>query len=86
MQRARGPLGDHLRAAIVAGPTVDAAEQPGIALYHDAEQRFAAAYGSKEAAYLIRPDGHIGWRGRSCMGPSLMMYLHRIFPSATAES
>jgi 2-polyprenyl-6-methoxyphenol hydroxylase-like FAD-dependent oxidoreductase len=86
MQRARRRLGDHLRAAIIAGPTVEATEQPGIALYNDAEQRFAAAYGAKEAAYLIRPDGYIGWRGRSCSELSLMMYLRRIFPLMAAES
>ncbi|TDR87332.1 FAD-dependent monooxygenase [Enterovirga rhinocerotis] len=31
----------------------------------DAGGAFASAYGSGRAAYLIRPDGHIAWRGRS---------------------
>jgi 2-polyprenyl-6-methoxyphenol hydroxylase-like FAD-dependent oxidoreductase len=72
-------LSDHLRAVIIAAPGVDIAEQPGVALYRDDERRFAGAYGEGETAYLIRPDGYIGWRGRSCAEPGLTTYLDRIF-------
>jgi hypothetical protein len=75
----RSGLGDHLRAVIITAPGVDVAERPGIALYRDDERRFAGAYGEGERAYLVRPDGYIGWRGRSCAEPSLTAYLGRIF-------
>ena len=40
-------------------------ELPGVALYHDFEDAFAAAYGAPQNALLVRPDGYVGWRGPS---------------------
>ncbi|WP_375293351.1 hypothetical protein [Siccirubricoccus sp. G192] len=73
-----GPrLGPHLRVAAIA-PGAGLPEWPGLAFYHDAEGAFAAAYGKGEAAFLVRPDGHIGWRGPSWRDPGLAAHLDRI--------
>lgn len=53
-------------------------EQAGIALYRDAENKFANTYGSAAAAFLIRPDGHIGWRGKSFRDAGLVAYFDRL--------
>jgi len=55
---------------------------PGIAVYYDVEHRFAAAYGSRPAVLLIRPDGYIGWRGHFCAEPGLNSYLRQVFVPA----
>jgi hypothetical protein len=49
-------------------------------LSDDQEGRLAAAYGSPEATFLIRPDGYIGWRGRSWREAGLFAYLDLILP------
>jgi hypothetical protein len=53
-------------------------EQAGIALYRDAENSFANTYGSAAGAFLIRPDGYIGWRGKTYRDAGLVTYLDRI--------
>ena len=47
----------------------DVPELPGVALYHDSEEAFAAAYGAQQTALLVRPDGYVGWRGPSWRDP-----------------
>ncbi len=56
----------------------DVDDQAGIALYRDAENSFAHAYGSGAAAFLIRPDGYIGWRGRSYRDAGLVTYFDQV--------
>lgn len=51
---------------------------PAIALYRDAETTFAEKYGTPGMSYLIRPDGHVGWRGASCRDPGLPAFLARV--------
>lgn len=53
-------------------------EQAGIALYRDAENSVAHTYGSAATAFLIRPDGYIGWRGKSYRDAGLVTYLDQI--------
>ena len=53
-------------------------DQAGIALYRDAENAFARTYGSAAAAFLIRPDGYIGWRGKSYRDAGLVTYVDRV--------
>ncbi len=65
---------------VAISPSAAPEEPPGVALYRDAEGRFAAAYGRAEAAFLVRPDGHIGWRGGSWAEPGLLAYFDRLFP------
>jgi 2-polyprenyl-6-methoxyphenol hydroxylase-like FAD-dependent oxidoreductase len=72
---------ERLRVVAVVAPGIAADEPPGAALYHDAEGAFAAAYGGEEASFLVRPDGHIGWRGRSSSEPGLSAYLDRTLAS-----
>jgi len=40
-----------------------AADQPSVAVVHDEEGAFAAAYSTRDACFVVRPDGYIGWRG-----------------------
>ncbi len=53
-----------LRVAVIAAET-DVPELPGVTLYYNAEEAFAAAYGAQQIALLVRPDGYVGWRGPS---------------------
>ncbi|MBN9512635.1 MAG: FAD-dependent monooxygenase [Alphaproteobacteria bacterium] len=53
-------------------------EQAGIALYHDAADAFAHTYGSAATVFMIRPDGYIGWRGKSYRDAGLVAYLDRL--------
>jgi 2-polyprenyl-6-methoxyphenol hydroxylase-like FAD-dependent oxidoreductase len=55
------------------------ADQAGIALYRDAEGSFSEKYGAPDAAFLIRPDGYIGWHGKSYRDSGLLAYLDRMF-------
>jgi 2-polyprenyl-6-methoxyphenol hydroxylase-like FAD-dependent oxidoreductase len=73
-------LGSHLRViAITADDGIP--DQPGIAVLHDRQGAFADAYGLQGASFLVRPDGHIGWRGLSWRDAGLLSHLGRIFRS-----
>jgi 2-polyprenyl-6-methoxyphenol hydroxylase-like FAD-dependent oxidoreductase len=52
--------------------------QPGIALYHDHDGAFGRTYGRQPGSFLIRPDGYIGWHGRSWREEGLRTHLARI--------
>jgi hypothetical protein len=54
-----------------------------VSLYHDHEAAFARAYGAEPLSFLIRPDGHIGWRGWSWRERSLREHLDRILYSSS---
>ena len=76
-------IGARVRIVAVAG-TEGLPEQPGIALMHDRESAFTSACG-EGVSLLVRPDGHIGWRGRSWREPGLRSYLEKLFaPILTA--
>jgi len=49
--------------------------RPGIVLLHDRQGAFAAAYGTEEASFLVRPDGYLGWRGRSWRDGGVLPHL-----------
>lgn len=70
-----------LRLATIEG-NAGIGEPPCLPVYRDAERQFAALYGAEPALFLIRPDGHIGWRGRSPAEPGLAAYLRRVFAPA----
>ncbi len=62
LPRRCGPrLGSHLRIAAIAPTGAQAPELAGVQVLQDAEGQFTRLYG--QAAYLVRPDGYIGWRG-----------------------
>ena len=71
-------LGGRLRIVVVM-PDGSAEDRPGIALLHDRQGVFAAAYGTEEASFLVRPDGYLGWRGRSWRDAGLLVHLGGIF-------
>jgi hypothetical protein len=48
------------------------AERHGVSVLHDATGAMAATYGG--GAWLIRPDGYVGWRGPSVAHPGLRAY------------
>jgi 2-polyprenyl-6-methoxyphenol hydroxylase-like FAD-dependent oxidoreductase len=61
------------------------ADEPGVAFFHDREGGFAAAYGGRAASFLVRPDGHVGWRGWSWRDAGLLAHLGRVLePDSTA--
>jgi 2-polyprenyl-6-methoxyphenol hydroxylase-like FAD-dependent oxidoreductase len=83
-REARAWLGAHLRVvAVTAGG--HQAEQPHIQLLHDAAGAFAATYGRQATSFLIRPDGHVGWRGPSWQDAGLRAYFSRIFRLAPSS-
>jgi 2-polyprenyl-6-methoxyphenol hydroxylase-like FAD-dependent oxidoreductase len=69
-------FGARLRVVAIS-PAARVSEAFGVALYHDTEGAFAAAYG-REAVFLVRPDGYIGWRGRRWTDHGLLEYLSRV--------
>jgi hypothetical protein len=71
---ARCPL--PLRVVGIHGGGV--AEQPEVALYHDAAGSFAKAYGHSPATFLVRPDGYVGWCGTSPREAGLAAYIARL--------
>ena len=62
-------------AAIVSGEVPDV---PGIPVYIDSDGDIAKAYGPRDASFLVRPDGYVGWRGPSWRSPGLATYLNRL--------
>jgi hypothetical protein len=61
-------------AAIVSG---DVPDVPSIPLYVDGDGIVAKAYGTRDASFMVRPDGYVGWRGPSWWSPGLATYLYR---------
>ena len=53
-------------------------DPPGIALYRDSDGAFGKKYGLPGAAFLVRPDGYVGWRGASYRDGGILAYLDRI--------
>jgi 2-polyprenyl-6-methoxyphenol hydroxylase-like FAD-dependent oxidoreductase len=71
-------LGSRLRIAVITAGD-NPPEYPGLAFFYDCEGSFKNAYGAAQASFLMRPDGHIGWRGRDWQTSGLMAYLERTF-------
>ncbi|PXW51292.1 FAD-dependent monooxygenase [Methylobacterium sp. B4] len=74
-------LQDHLRVVVVTSDVAGHA-LPGTELLADPGRTFAEAYGGQVMTYLVRPDGHLGWRGRSWREAGLQDHLGRLFPKA----
>ncbi len=70
-------FGFRVRIAVVAAAD-GLPDQPGVALLHDRLGSFRDTYGDEDASFLVRPDGYIGWRGRSWHDPRLFAHLVRI--------
>jgi hypothetical protein len=65
-----------LRVVVVTDAVPD--DRYGGAMLHDAAGTFAATYGGA-GAWLVRPDGHIAWRGPTAGHPGLTEVLGRVF-------
>jgi 2-polyprenyl-6-methoxyphenol hydroxylase-like FAD-dependent oxidoreductase len=68
-------LAQHYRQGRVFIAADGLLDGPSVASLYDREGTFAAAYGPPEMPFLIRPDGHIGWRGRFWRDPGLLAAL-----------
>ncbi|MCJ2049290.1 FAD-dependent monooxygenase [Methylobacterium sp. J-070] len=73
-----GLLSGYLRVVVVASDTSDHAI-PRAELLEDRLGTFAAAYGGQAMSYLVRPDGHIGWRGPSWQDAGFRDHLRKLF-------
>ncbi|GGC59423.1 FAD-dependent monooxygenase [Chelatococcus reniformis] len=62
---------------VVAIGPLGPAQRPGLVVLHDPDGAFLAFYG-EAGAFLVRPDGHIGWRGRSWRDAGLGAYLDKV--------
>jgi hypothetical protein len=51
-------------------------------LFHDRAGAFAKVYGERNACFLVRPDGYIGWRGLTRRDAGLSAFLDRMFTTA----
>ena len=80
LERRRGRL-----VRVVAVVDGDPAQHPSLAVVGDKQNGFAKAYGAA-GAILVRPDGHIGWRGTSWRHPGLGEYLDTLFGQASTRA
>jgi 2-polyprenyl-6-methoxyphenol hydroxylase-like FAD-dependent oxidoreductase len=78
LARQRGRL-----VRVIAVVDGEPTQHPSVTVVGDKEKGFAKAYGTA-GAILVRPDGHIGWRGTSWRHPGLGEYLDMLFrPGST---
>lgn len=63
-----------LRRVAITG--IVTAERYGVGVLHDAGGNVAARWGG--GAWLVRPDGYVGWRGPTPAHPGLRAYLARL--------
>jgi 2-polyprenyl-6-methoxyphenol hydroxylase-like FAD-dependent oxidoreductase len=73
LARQRGRL-----VRVIAVVDGEPTQHPSVTVVGDKENGFAKAYGTA-GAILVRPDGHIGWRGTSWRHPGLREYLDMLF-------
>ncbi len=71
-----------LRSAAIVEPGKTVAQPFTVPVYQDAGGEFKAAYGPKRFAMLVRPDGHLAWRGELWREPALLRQLDRTFAHA----
>ncbi len=77
-QQGRGEVDAYL----VAAPGVRVPLLVDLPVVRDADRTFAVAYGvagAPTAAYLVRPDGHVGFRSRPVTGDALLDHLAGVF-------
>jgi hypothetical protein len=82
---ARG-YGDLIDVYLVplADAVASASPAPGVTIVQDPEQALQRLYGATaECAYLIRPDGYVGYRSANVALPRLRDYLDRVFLPAS---
>jgi hypothetical protein len=75
-------LGDRVgsRIRVTAVTTAgNLSDPPGIALFQDRDGYFAGYYGDRDGSFLVRPDGYVGWRGRTWRDPGFLTHLDSVF-------
>jgi hypothetical protein len=78
--RYNSKLADHLRTNVIVAASANLADACG-SLLRDADHGFAAAYetGDSEAlAYLIRPDGYVGFRTSKPIADEILAQQRRV--------
>jgi 2-polyprenyl-6-methoxyphenol hydroxylase-like FAD-dependent oxidoreductase len=81
---ARGLVSDSaLPLRVLAITANELHQQPGMILISDPAASYAAVCGG--AVLLVRPDGYVGWRGRSWRDPGLQDYLSSYQPSTSTD-
>jgi 2-polyprenyl-6-methoxyphenol hydroxylase-like FAD-dependent oxidoreductase len=73
-------LAAYLRCHVIVAAAADLVDASGL-LFRDATGGFAAAYGTGDttvAAYLIRPDGYIGFRTSTPTADALLSHLRHV--------
>ncbi|WP_249523033.1 FAD-dependent oxidoreductase [Modestobacter marinus] len=78
----RDTTGGQVRAYLIAGPDVAVPPLVDLPVLRDARGAFAAAYGTAgagTAAYVVRPDGHVGFRTRPVSEQALREHLAGVF-------
>jgi 2-polyprenyl-6-methoxyphenol hydroxylase-like FAD-dependent oxidoreductase len=72
-------LPDAASAVLVAAPGCDVPDHERMTVLTDTAGEFAAAYRpAGGAAWIVRPDGHIGWRSRGCSEEAVSGWLERL--------
>jgi 2-polyprenyl-6-methoxyphenol hydroxylase-like FAD-dependent oxidoreductase len=68
-----------MRSVAIVEPAARTNHQFNLAVYQDADGGFKETYGSGPFAMLVRPDGHLAWRGESWRDPALRRQFDRTF-------
>ena len=75
----KSALGGAVRALVLASPDVPIPDQEEMPVFTDTGRKFQEAYGAGPiGAWLIRPDGYVGWCSASPSIDSLGPYLRGI--------
>lgn len=73
-------FGDYLRIVAISQPTDCISPAPQVSVVYDPEGVFARVYSSADgSAWLVRPDGYIGWQGARYQSAGLPSYLNNVF-------
>ena len=69
-------LGEGAAGVIVAAPGCDVPHDERITVLTDSASEFAAAFGAPGGTvWIVRPDGHIGWRSDACTAHAVENWL-----------
>lgn len=72
--------GSHIQVYAVFHPDCSAASLEGLSVAYDTRNEFARLYGPhRGSAFLIRPDGYVGYRAQSVELDRLLKYLGCVF-------
>jgi hypothetical protein len=68
-----------MRSAAIFEPGARTYDLFNLPVCQDADGGFKKTYGSRPLAMLVRPDGHLAWRGESWRDPALRRQFDRTF-------